>query len=125
MSEPTQRSAAQDGAEPSTTQETPDTRSPEEIQADIEETRQDLGESLEALSGKLDVKSRAREQAQQARTRAQEQAQQARTRAQEQARVAQVRVKEVQREHGQQIAIGAAVTVALVVTVMAWRRWRR
>jgi hypothetical protein len=36
-------------------------RSPEEIQREIEETRADLGDTVEALAGKADVKSRAKE----------------------------------------------------------------
>jgi ElaB/YqjD/DUF883 family membrane-anchored ribosome-binding protein len=40
-------------------------RSPEEIRADIDETRQEVGETVAALAEKTDVKSRAQEQARQ------------------------------------------------------------
>jgi len=36
-------------------------RSPEEIQREIEATREELGDTVEALAGKADVKSRAKE----------------------------------------------------------------
>jgi chromosome segregation ATPase len=39
-------------------------QSPEEIRADIEQTREDLGDTVEALAAKTDVKARARERAQ-------------------------------------------------------------
>jgi hypothetical protein len=35
-------------------------RSPEEIRADIEQTREDLGDTVEALSAKTDVKAQAK-----------------------------------------------------------------
>ena len=37
-----------------------ETRSPEEIRADIEETRDDLGDTVEALASKTDVKGQAK-----------------------------------------------------------------
>lgn len=40
-----------------------DERTPEQIKADIAEHREELGETLEALSHKLDVPSRAKEKA--------------------------------------------------------------
>lgn len=36
-------------------------RDPEEIRRDIDQTRQDLGDTVEALAAKADVKARARE----------------------------------------------------------------
>jgi Protein of unknown function (DUF3618) len=36
-------------------------RTPEEIEADIERTREDLGDTVEALAAKTDVKARAKE----------------------------------------------------------------
>ncbi len=113
MSESTQRTSAQGSAEENSTQDPADTRSPEEIQADIEATRQDLGESLEALSGKLDVKSRARAQVQQTKVRTQDQV-----------RVAQARAREVQRAHGQEIAVAAGATALVLVLALVWRRRR-
>lgn len=44
--------------------------SAEEIQTHIEETRRELGETVDALSAKLDVKARAREKTQETKQRA-------------------------------------------------------
>jgi Protein of unknown function (DUF3618) len=38
-----------------------DERSPDEIEADIERTREELGDTVEALAAKTDVKTRAKE----------------------------------------------------------------
>jgi len=38
-------------------------RSPEEIRADIEETRRELGDTVEELAAKTDVKAKAQEKA--------------------------------------------------------------
>ena len=40
-----------------------DDRTPEEIRADIEQTREELGDTVEALAAKTDVKARAQERA--------------------------------------------------------------
>lgn len=40
------------------------TRTPDEIRSDIEQTREDLGDTVEALAAKTDVKSRAKARAQ-------------------------------------------------------------
>jgi len=37
-----------------------ETRSPEEIRADIEQTREEVGDTVEALAAKTDVKAQAR-----------------------------------------------------------------
>ncbi len=63
----------------------------EQIQAEIEQTRQDLGETVDALTSKLDVKSRARERLDDTKRRAAEQLSQARTKAN--GRVTTVRTK--------------------------------
>lgn len=44
-----------------TTDTTSETRSPEEIRRDIEETRGELGDTVEALAAKADVKAQAKE----------------------------------------------------------------
>ena len=43
--------------------EAQETRSPEEIRADIEQTREEVGDTVEALAAKTDVKAQARERA--------------------------------------------------------------
>jgi hypothetical protein len=47
-------------------------RDPSAIRHDIAETRQELGEAVEALAAKTNVKARAREQLNRASTRARE-----------------------------------------------------
>ncbi len=41
----------------------------DDIQADIEQTRNELGQTVQALSGKLDVKARAKEKAEDTKER--------------------------------------------------------
>ena len=53
----------------------------EQIQSEIEQTRQELGETVDALTAKLDVKSRARARLDDTKHRAAEQVQIAQTRA--------------------------------------------
>ncbi len=47
-------------------------RTPEEIRADIESTREDLGDTVEALAGKTDVKGRAQSKVDEVKGRAQQ-----------------------------------------------------
>jgi hypothetical protein len=49
-----------------------ESRSPEEIQADIESTREELGDTVEELAAKTDVKEQARKQADAVKVQAQE-----------------------------------------------------
>jgi hypothetical protein len=58
MDEATRQGSEAVGAE---TQETPEPRTPEEIERDIEATRADLGDTVEALAAKADVKAQAKE----------------------------------------------------------------
>ncbi|HET8604445.1 MAG TPA: DUF3618 domain-containing protein [Marmoricola sp.] len=78
------------------------TRSKEEIEAEIEQTRQQLGETVDALSQKLDVKTRLKEQAQHRR-------------------------EQVTREVQQRPAVPAAVAagVVLLTALVVWRRRRK
>jgi hypothetical protein len=71
----------------------------EAIEADIEATRANLGETVDALSRKLDVKARVR-------AKATDTTQKVRTRAQEQPA----------------IPIAAAAGVVLLVALVVWRR---
>ena len=64
---------------------TADTPEAEAIREDIAQTRQQLGENVEELTRRADVKARAKEQAAQAKARAMEQAAHARERAMQQA----------------------------------------
>lgn len=71
-------------------------RSSSDIQADLEETREHLAETVDALTHRLDVPARSREKAQ-----------------------------ALGRDHGRELAVGAALLSALVVVVVLRRRGRR
>ncbi|WP_323794350.1 DUF3618 domain-containing protein [Nocardioides sp.] len=71
-------------------------RSSSEIQADLQDTREHLAETVDALTHKLDVPARSREKA-----------------------------HALGRDHGRELAVGGAVVVALVVVVVLRRRGRR
>ncbi|BCL16847.1 hypothetical protein GCM10017556_45860 [Micromonospora sagamiensis] len=86
------------------------TGDPEALREEIRRTRVELGETVEALAAKVDVKARLREQAEQAKVRVREQAGQAKDRVREQAGQAKVRV----REQAGQVRSQAALTVAKV-----------
>ena len=52
--------AAGSPVDPATTDQQQETRSPEEIRADIEQTRAEVGDTVEALAAKTDVKAQAK-----------------------------------------------------------------
>ena len=49
----------------------PEERSPEQIRADIDKTRAELGDTVEALAEKTDVKARAKAKAEEVKARVQ------------------------------------------------------
>jgi ElaB/YqjD/DUF883 family membrane-anchored ribosome-binding protein len=61
--------------------ETPETegRSPEEIRTDIEATREQVGDTVEALAAKTDVKAQAKKSAEEAKQQAREKVAEAKT----------------------------------------------
>ncbi|GAA2143863.1 DUF3618 domain-containing protein [Actinomadura napierensis] len=63
-------------AEPKDGHETGQDESPEELQAGVERTRQALGDTVEALAAKADVRTRAKQKAEQVKQRATETVQQ-------------------------------------------------
>ncbi len=71
-------------------------RSKEQIEADLEATREHLSETVDALGHKLDVKSRSRE-----------------------------KIADVRRDHGRDLAVGAGVMVVVVVLLVVRRHRRR
>lgn len=98
--------------------------SAEEIVADIERTRGELGDTVDALSQKLDLKAQAGQQVQAARAGATEKLHQARDAGTE----ALGRVREVATDDdGAPTPVAgaiAAAVVALLVGVLVWRRRR-
>jgi hypothetical protein len=93
----------------------PDSTSPEpgpdagldDIEADIERTRKDLGETVGALSAKLDVKERAKDKAAETKERVVE-----KTHA----------VGQVASEPKVKVPLWAALVVGLTLGVVLWRR---
>lgn len=75
------------------------TSSPEELEADIAEQREQLAETIDALTAKLDVKSQAKAKAADVRDRATTDTGKPRP----------------------ELLVGAGVVVALVVGVLVWR----
>ena len=71
-------------------------RTKEQIEADLEATREHLSETVDALGHKLDVKSRSRE-----------------------------KIVGLQREHGRELGLAAGVAVILVTVLLVHRRRRR
>lgn len=77
-------------------------RSKEQIEADIEATRVQLGQTVDELSHRLDVKSRLKEQVQAGREQA---------------------TRQLQEQPA--IPIAAAAGVVLLMAMMVWRRRRK
>ncbi|MGH3230877.1 MAG: DUF3618 domain-containing protein [Streptosporangiaceae bacterium] len=98
--------------------------SAEEIQREIEQTRERLGETVDELAAKADVKARARATAAEAKTRARKTAAEAGTRARKTTAEVSGRVRRsqvVQRRWP--LAVTAGVLVAGSVAI--WRRRKR
>lgn len=81
----------------------------DEIQTDIAQTRQQLGESVEALSAKLDVKAQARQRVDDTKARAVDTARSARQKA---------------GQAGPAVPALAFLAIAAVVGIIIWRRRR-
>jgi ABC-type Fe3+-hydroxamate transport system substrate-binding protein len=98
----------------------------DEIQADIERTREHLGETVEALTAKLDVKSRAKDKAQDVKQAMVDRARLVRARGADVAAKAKVAATD---DDGivKPAVPGAAVVIGAVVAlgvVLIWRRRR-
>ena len=101
------------------TEDAKETRSPEEIRADIAQTREEVGETVEALAAKTDVKAQAHERVDEVKANLRAKADQARAKAKRstpdsaqqggQQAVAKVR------ENPAPVILGAAVLVAFLI----------
>lgn len=91
---------------------------PEEIEAHIEQTRHELGDTVEALSHKLDVKAQAHQKVGMAKEAAKEKAEMAKEKADAMA----TRVKASSRRPVTLAVAGGATAAAAVVGAVAWRR---
>lgn len=99
--------------------------SAEAVEADIEQTREDLGHTVEALAEKLDVKSQAQHAVQDARVRATELARTAQARGGELATQARDAVTDDQGKIRPEVALGALTGATVAVVILAVSAWRR
>jgi glycine cleavage system aminomethyltransferase T len=99
-----------------------DTRDRARIEADIEQTRQELGETVEALSAKLDVKARARQRLVLTKEHAGQRADAARRRAAELAVQAKVAATENHEESRTVVPAGAVIVVVALSAAVVWKR---
>jgi len=99
--------------------ETQETRTPEEIRADIEETREEVGDTVEALTAKTDVKAQARERIEEVKGNVRAKADQAKAKAQsstpESAQQGGQQLVTKVRENPAPVVLGAAVLVAFLI----------
>lgn len=100
--------------------------SPEEIEDDLARTRRELGDTVEALTEKLDVKSQARKQIDVSKHRVAEQANNAREHAARYSSLVKARLTD---EHGRPtmntwIGAGALVATTALVLVLVGRARR-
>lgn len=87
--------------------------SAEEIEADIEHTRQELGDTVEALAEKLDVKAQTRQQVDEVKERAADQIDDVRRQAR--GYVTRAKYTVIDEEGKPQAWVGLAVTAAAVI----------
>ena len=96
-----------------------ETRSPEEIRADIEQTREEVGDTVEALAAKTDVKAQARERVEEVkgnvRAKADEVKAKAKSSTPESAQQGGQQVVTKVRENPAPLMLGAAMLVAFLI----------
>ena len=96
---------------------------PDEIRRDIEQTREQLAETVDALTARLDVKSRANDKVREVRDTAAQRAQEAREQAVGSVNDARTWAQQTWGERPQAVvATASAVVAALVVVLVARRR---
>ena len=101
------------------TENTEETRSPEEIRADIAQTREEVGDTVEALAAKTDVKAQAREKVEEIKGNVRAKADEVKAKAQsstpESAQQGGRQVVAKVRGNPAPVALGAAVLVAFLI----------
>jgi hypothetical protein len=102
-----------------------ETRDTAQIEADIEQTRQELGETVEALTAKLDVKARARQRLVVTKEHAAQRADAGRRRAAELAARARVAATESQGRSRAVVPVAAVVVVVALSAAVVWKRRHR
>ena len=105
-----------------------ESQTPDEIRAEIEQTRSDLGETVDALTNKVDVKAQARQKVESVKSTVSDKAGQAKAAAPAPVQKALDKTGEVTAPalqkaapYRKQIAVGAAVVLAVL---LFWRRRR-
>jgi ElaB/YqjD/DUF883 family membrane-anchored ribosome-binding protein len=103
-----------------------ETRGPEEIRADIEETREQLGETVEALTEKADVKHQAKLKVDETKERFSRKAEDAKARVSsaspDQARSAATNAASTARRRPLPFAAGAAFAAGIAIGLLIARR---
>jgi ElaB/YqjD/DUF883 family membrane-anchored ribosome-binding protein len=94
------------------------TDNPQQLAEEIERTRAQLGETVEALTAKTDVKAMAQAEANQLGTRLKGKANQARQQASQQVQ----QVGQQVQQHPVPLAVSASAAVLVVLFIMGWRR---
>jgi Protein of unknown function (DUF3618) len=89
-----------------------DTRTPEEIEADIERTRRDLGDTVAAVAEKADVKTQAKLKVDEAKARVKERVSAAKP---ESTGDGANKVGSFAEDHKRELVIGGAVLVAFLL----------
>ena len=108
-----------EGAAMSTADNTQETRSPEEIRADIDQTREEVGDTVEALAAKTDVKAQARARVEEIKRNARAKADEVKAKAQgstpDSAHQGGAQVVDTVRSNPAPFVLGAAVLVAFLI----------
>jgi ElaB/YqjD/DUF883 family membrane-anchored ribosome-binding protein len=99
--------------------ESAEQRSPEEIRRDIEATREELGDTVEALAAKADVKAQAKERVDSVKDQAREKVDDLKGKAQsatpEDAQAHAAAVREKARQNPLPFAVGGALVVGFLL----------
>jgi ElaB/YqjD/DUF883 family membrane-anchored ribosome-binding protein len=107
-------------------QQKQETRSPEEIRADIEQTRAEVGDTVEALAAKTDVKSQAKQKVDELKGNVRQRGESLKTRAQsttpESAQESAGQVVTRVRENPAPAAIGGAILLGFLLGRISGRR---
>nr|WP_090343947.1 DUF3618 domain-containing protein [Mycolicibacterium malmesburyense]CRL75172.1 hypothetical protein CPGR_03455 [Mycolicibacterium malmesburyense] len=93
----------------------------DDIQADIEQTRHELGETVEALQAKMDVKTRAKEKVDETKEHARDKAAETKERVVERADTLRHTATDNPK---QTVPVVAIVAILAAVGIIVWRRRR-
>jgi uncharacterized protein YjbJ (UPF0337 family) len=100
-------------------------RDPDALREEISRTRKDLGETLDALSAKLDVQGQAKAKAENAKTQVKAKADQAKAQAQTLVSQAKDQAQTAYRRQPNAVIVGAGAAVVAIVAGLLFRRARR